>query len=203
MTKFIHISIAIISYQITNMDSDVYILQSLTESQKHLIKVILHLFFYLDLSKAFDSLNHSILLGKLKYYSLTNSALSLFSSYLSNRQQYEEIDRCKYYFFFSTVGVPQGSILGPLLLVLYLNDLFNSSQFLDLVAYADDITLINTNGLNCCSDMSQLFNAELHKIHQWLFINKLSLNLPKSKFMIFHNPSKVINSLPKFPLIMY
>ena len=116
--------------------------------------------FYLDLSKAFDSLNHSILLGKLKYYGLTNFALSLFSSYLSNRKQYVEIDHCKSDIFFSTVGVPQGSILGLLLFVIYLNDLFNSSQFFDLVAYADDITLINTHDLNCCSDMSQLFNAE-------------------------------------------
>ena len=103
--------------------------------------------FYLDSFKAFDSINYSILLHKLKYYSLTNSVLSLFSSFLSNRKQYVEIDHCKSHTSFSTVGVPQGSTLGPLFFVICLNNLFDSTQFFDLVAYADDTTLININDL--------------------------------------------------------
>ena len=88
---------------------------------------------FLDLSKAFDTFNHEILLHKLKYSGISNTALSLFKSYLSNRTHYVGIECHR-----STIGGPQGTILGPLLFIIYTNDIEN---FFIFIKYADDNTL--------------------------------------------------------------
>ena len=153
---------------------------------------------FLDLSKAFDTIDHTILLHKLKYYGLEQSTLRLFESYFKNRKQYTEIEESKSEILPLTIGVPQGSILGPLLFITYINDFSESTKTFDCIIYADDTTLSsNINSFNnehSNVDTQTLINDELSKIIEWLNINKLSLNKNKSKYMIFHMHKKEIPS---------
>ena len=145
---------------------------------------------FIDLSKAFDTLNHNILIEKLHYYGINNLELSWFSSYLSNRSQYVEIDHVKSNYSFSSIGIPQGSILGPLLFNIYVNDLQNSTKYFKFIMYADDTTLYSRN-----FPANDTINREFHKVFNWFCVNKLSLNIDKTKFMIFHNRNKNITQL--------
>ena len=99
---------------------------------------------FLDLSKAFDTLDHSILLSKLEYYGIRNNALKLFTNYLSNRKQYVVLDTVQSNSVKIVTGVPQGSILGPLLFTIYINDIIKCSDKFKLIMYADDTTLLTT-----------------------------------------------------------
>ena len=154
---------------------------------------------YLDLSKAFNTIDHIIFIDKLKYYGVHGTNLNLFSSYLENLKQYTEIDNIKSNMLSITTGVPQGSILGPLLFIIYINDFAQASKMFTFLIYADDTTLSST--LNVFSDNTHdrnlefLINEELVKINDWLKINKLSLNVVKSKFMIFQKKRKNIQIL--------
>ncbi len=148
---------------------------------------------YLDLSKAFDTLDHNILMEKLKHYGVRNT---LIENYLSNRQQYVEIEGKKSAMSTIMTGVPQGSILGPLLFIIYMNDISFASDLFNAIIYADDSTLngtlsaFNTNGNNNVN-----INQELNKVSDWLKVNKLSLNVSKTKCMVFHTPQKQIANL--------
>ena len=136
---------------------------------------------FLDLAKAFDSVNHSILLAKLQKYGVREIALKFFESYLSNRWQYVKILNQESDLRLIDIGVPQGSILGPLLFLLYINDLPNATDcFVKL--FADDTFL----SLSCQkkADLQKKANIEIENIRKWLFANKLTLNVDKSKFMI-------------------
>ena len=99
---------------------------------------------YLDISKAFDTIDHIILIDKLKYYDVHGTNLNLFSSYLDNRKQYTEIDNIKSNMLSITTGVPQGSIVGPLLFIIYINDFAQACTFFNFLIYADDTTLSST-----------------------------------------------------------
>ena len=91
-----------------------------------------------------------------------------------------------------STGVPQGSILGPLLFIIYINDLCNASKLFRMIIYADDTTLYST--LDVFGNyMSKNLNLELTKVADWLKLNKLSINIKKSKFMVFHMPQKQVN----------
>ena len=144
---------------------------------------------YLDLSKAFDTIDHTILIDKLKYYGVHEINLKLFSGYLENRKQYTEIDNVKSNTSLITTGVPQGSILRPLLFIIYINDFAKATKLFNFLIYADDTTLSST--LNTFNDnihdqnLETLINEEILKISEWLKINKLSLNVVKSKYIIF------------------
>ncbi len=90
---------------------------------------------FLDLSKAFDTLEHKILLKKLNYYGINGVAYNLMESYLTNRKQYVDMDDVKLEMLMVTTGVPQGSILGPLLLIIYVNDIANASDLFNFIIF--------------------------------------------------------------------
>ena len=152
---------------------------------------------FLDLSKAFDTIDHTILLAKLRYYGIHDTALLLLKSYLNNRKQYVEFEDTKSEILPITVGVPQGSILGPLLFIIYINDFSQASSVFKFIMYADDTTLFSNlkSFGNNIQTREYLINAELSNVREWLDINKLSLNKSKSKYMIFHVPNKDIQYL--------
>ena len=137
----------------------------------------------IDLSKAFYTLDHGILISKLKYYGLSDLSLNLIRNYLSNRKQYVYWDRTMSSYKGVSIGVPQGSILGPLLYIIYMADLNNSSKLFRYIFYADDTTLY----LNCDNNAlnEEIINAELVKVVRWFNINKLTINPRKTKMMTF------------------
>ena len=141
------------------------------------------------MSKAFDTVDHSVLLKKLKLYVITDKNLAWFQSYLSNRKQYIEIgENSKTDPKYVTCGVPQGSIIGPLMFLVYVNDLPNPSRLLDPIMFADDTNLFFNH-----KDIKHLFtvvNNELVNIKDWFTANKLSLYVEKTKYSFFHKPSK-------------
>ena len=144
---------------------------------------------FIDLSKAFDTVDHSILLRKLELYGITDRNYAWIKSYLSNRLKYIQIDEnSTTEFCVVKCGVPRGSILGPLLFLLYVNGLKNGPSVLDPIMFADDTNLFYTH-----SNIQKLFstmNEELASINQWFTSNKLSLNAKKTKYSFFHKPSK-------------
>ena len=147
---------------------------------------------FLDLSKAFNTLDLNILLYKLKFYGIRDTALKWFESYLINRPHYVQIQEYKSDIQLLSLGVPQGSILGPLLFSIYLNDIQYSSPFFKFINYADDTTLLNSLKLEN-KNILKIINNEFEKVYNWLCFNRLSLNVEKTKYMVFHNKFKNIN----------
>ena len=137
---------------------------------------------FLDLSKAFDTINHSILLNKLNYYGVRGIALSLFTNYLQNRAQYVEINSTKSTLLSITTGVPQGSILGPLLFLIYVNDL-PLSVTSPIILFADDTSVI-IKAKSSTTLHNEISNT-LSIMEDWFAANKLSINANKSKLMLF------------------
>ena len=137
----------------------------------------------MDLSKAFDTVNHDILLKKLYHYGIRGVAFDWFKSYLSERKQFVTYNECHSEQKYIKCGVPQGSILGPLLFLLYVNDMVNASERLFSQLFADD-TNVFISGKNLNS-LIETMNCELQKLYEWMCVNKLSLNIKKTKFMLF------------------
>ena len=138
---------------------------------------------FLDFSKAFDTVNHNSLLDNLYLYRIRGTALDWFTNYLSDRKQYVVYNNTKSNKKNITCGVPQGSILGPLLFLLYINDICNVSVILFPILFADD-TNIFLNGKHN-DELVQCMNCELNKVVIWLAANTLSLNIEKIHFMMF------------------
>ena len=140
---------------------------------------------FLDFSKAFDMVDHKILLSKLYHYGIRDVALKWFQSYLENRQQYVTYNGETSNMQKIQCGVPQGSILGPLLFLIYINDLANVCSHTMPIFFADDSNLF-LNGTDPTNIEAKL-NNELAQIAEWLKVNKLALNIDKTSCMLFGN----------------
>ena len=138
---------------------------------------------FLDFSKAFDTVNHSILLSKLEHYGIRGVALNWITSYLTERKQFCTFNKSKSNTELITCGIPQGSILGPLLFLAYINDLGDIFTKLMRVLFADDTNLAISG--NSISEIESTTNNELPILLDWLYANRLSLNIKKTQVMLF------------------
>ena len=154
------------------------IYQSLDEKNHHIITLI-------DIRKAFDCVDHAILSEKLDRYGIRGFVHNLFVSYLSNRKCFIEINNIKSDVKTFNVGVPQGSVLGPILFLLYVNDLPKISNNFQTVLFADDTT-ISTTGKDS-NELLYRTNSELNRVSNWTKSNKLTLNTSKTELMIITN----------------
>ena len=167
----------------------VILLSKITEALdqgKHTIGI------FLDLAKAFDTVNHEILLKKLEYYGVRGIQLKWFTSYLSNRLQYVCYNNTKSSITQISCGVPQGSILGPLLFIIYINDLPQVSKLFDCFLFADDTNFF-ASGYNLDTLFDDI-NHALVPIFDWFCANKLSLNLKKTNYLIFHHRNRSVQT---------
>ena len=141
---------------------------------------------YCNLSKAFDCLNFDIFMAKMEYYGVSGTPLALIKSYLTNRYKYVHFESCKTDLLEIKTGIPQGSILGPLFFSILINDIVNSSSKLLFLMYADDTTIyFNLEDFSSLNREYEI-NRELEKVNTWFQLNKLTLNVEKTKCMLFH-----------------
>ena len=149
---------------------------------------------FVDLSKAFDTVNHNILLQKLDHYGFRGITNKLLESYLSNRKQYVEINNTKSSYKPITCGVPQGSVLGPLLFLIFINDLPNCCPSGNSRIFADDTTVFfKAKNSTEVRNKGQLIMSQMNT---WFITNKLTLNASKSTFIIFKSRYSKISNLP-------
>ncbi|PFX14591.1 putative 115 kDa protein [Stylophora pistillata] len=144
---------------------------------------------FVDLRKAFDTIDHSILLRKLRSFGIKSKELNWFENYLSGRTQVVGVGGVSSDPLHITSGVPQGSILGPLLFVIYINDLHLCIKSCDVLMYADD-TVLFCAGFNS-EVIEDNLNQDLHTLGEWLQVKSLFLNTTKSEAMLFGTHSKL------------
>jgi hypothetical protein len=148
---------------------------------------------FLDLKKAFDTVPHRILLKKLEKLGIRGVALRWFTNYLDGRSQKVEIDGCLSDIEYLTISILQGSILGPILFLCFINDLPNSADLLSLL-FADDTACL-TSGPDLKNVIAKA-NVELQKISEWFRANKMAVNVSKTKYIIFKPKFKKIEIGP-------
>ena len=149
---------------------------------------------FIDLRKAFDTVDHNILLNKLHHYGIRGIINTWFASYLKGREQTTEINNKISEKQVTLCGVPQGSVLGPLLFLIYINDICNSTNVLKMFLFADDTNLLYAD--KNFKKLEIVLNTELKKLSNWLIANKLTLNINKSHFVIFSPRQKKMNYQP-------
>ena len=149
---------------------------------------------FLDFKKAFDCVDHGILLSKLHHYGIRGIAHSWCQSYLSNRKQYTVVGEAQSSLKPVTCGVPQGSNLGPLLFLLFINDLPNCSDIFRFTLFADDSTLTATFRNNE-RNITEKINNELSLVNTWLMANKIAVNPDKTKYIAFSYRRKIALNL--------
>ena len=165
-----------------NCSTENAILNTITEVSNNLEQKKSTLSIFLDLRKAFETVDHSLLLHKLRQYGIRGSALELIKSFLNNRMQYVLANGVKSSCRKVTCGIPQGSTLGPLFFVIFINDIFMCSDF-KINLFADDAYLSLCD--SSIKALEEKANEELIKIDAWIKTNKLALNVTKSTFIVF------------------
>ena len=138
---------------------------------------------FIDRRKAFDTVDHNILLKKLEFYGMRGVSGDFLRSYISDRSQYVSIYNSNSSVNNVMCGVPQGSVLGPILFNLYINDIVNVSDKLRFVWFADDTNILYSS--KEIENVENTVNIEMSKIHEWLCTNRLSINLSKTNYMAF------------------
>ena len=147
----------------------------------------------LDFAKAFDTVNHNILLRELENFGIRGIPLDWFKSYLNERKQIVKINNVKSATLTIKCGVPQGSVLGPLLFLIYINDIHRVSELLNFHLFADDTSLLFSHREE--QVIEGIVNQELKQVNNWLIANKLSLNVSKSSLLVFHPPQKKLKQI--------
>ena len=137
------------------------------------------------MQKAFDTVNHTILLKKLEHYGVRGHRLKWFHSYLTNRKQFTRVDNTDSDIREISYGVPQGSVLGPLLFLMYINDLNKAIKFSFIRHFVDDTNILYTN--KSLRKINQRINFDLKNIVHWLRANRIALNASKTKVVIFRS----------------
>ena len=168
-----------------NHSTNLAILDLISKVQKSNENGNLSCVIFLDFAKAFDTVNHEILLKKLLHYGIRGKAHEWFTSYLTDRKQSVSVAGSLSEPLPIKCGVPQGSVLGPLLFLIYINDIILASNIFKFTLFADDTCLFSQK--NDLKSLESSTNKELTKISDWLIANKLSLNISKSNFLLFKN----------------
>ena len=145
---------------------------------------------FLDFQKAFDTVNHNILLKKLHHYGIRGITNDWFKRYLNNRTQQTKVNDSISEKVEITYGVPQGSILGPLLFLVYINDLHDAVTHSLIHHFADDTNILYCN--KSLKKINKYINHDLSQIVQWLRANRISLNANKTELIIFRPKNKII-----------
>ena len=151
---------------------------------------------FLDFQKAFDTVNHKILISKHEHYRIRGLPLHLFQNYLEKRTQFVEINKKSSNVLPINHGVPQGSLLGPFLFLIYVNDLNGIVNFSKIHHFADDTNVLYTS--NSLKDINRKINCDLKSIGEWLKANKISLSSGKRELVLFRSKDKKITENMNF-----
>ena len=155
---------------------------------------------FIDLQKAFDTIDHNILIKKLYHYGIRGVPLKWFESYLTNRQQFVVLNDITSEYKSITCGVPQRSVLGPLLFLLYINNIVNSSELFYFILFADDTNMLYSD--ENVDSLISVVNLELIKLSCWFKANKMSLNLKKTNFVMFSSKSVDISKISRIGIMI-
>ena len=136
-----------------------------------------------DLQKAFDTLDHQILISKLEHYGIRGIPLNWFKSYLTKRREFVETNNAKSETLFNEYGVPQDLVLEPLLFLIYINGLHNATNYSHIHHFADDTNLFYLR--KSLKDVNKKINFDLKNIVHWLRANKISLSTSKTEITLF------------------